>query len=99
MRGREGLQKSLKVSKGWVKSGRCKSCSWHKRKNLQILNLQILASQLIHKLINYNHRLSLKLIFIFSLQPQLMFIGIRVMRPTRKEISPMLFIFTLKELK
>ena len=97
--GREGLQKSLKVSKGWVKSGRCKSCSWHKRKNLQILNLQILTSLLILLLINYNHRLSHKLIFIFSLRSQLIFIGIRVMRPSRKEISSMLFIFTLKELK
>ena len=35
----------------------------------------------------------------FSLQPQLMFIGIRVMRPLRKEISSMLFIFTPKESK
>ena len=53
-----------------------------------------------YTLINYNHRLSHKLIFIFfSLQPQLMVIGIRVMRPSRKEISPMLFIFTRKELK
>ena len=50
-------------------------------------------------IINYNHRLSHKLIFIFSLRSQLMFIGIRVMRPSRKEISSMLFIFTLKELK
>ena len=33
------------------------------------------------------------------MQPQLMFIGRRVMRPSRKEISAMLFIFTLKELK
>ena len=35
----------------------------------------------------------------FSLQPQLMFIGMRVMRPSRKEISSMLFIFTPEELK
>ena len=60
------------------------SGSWHKRKNLQI---------------NYYHRLWHKLFSIFSLQPQLMFTGMRVMRPSRKEISSMLFTFTQKELK
>ena len=43
-----GLHTSSKLFRGWVKSGRCKSGSWHKRKNLQILNLQILAALLIH---------------------------------------------------
>ena len=42
-----GLHTSSKLFRGWVKSGRCKSGSWHKRKNLQILNLQILAALLI----------------------------------------------------
>ena len=50
-------------------------------------------------LIKYHHRLGQKLLFIFSLRPQLMFIGMRVMSPSRKEISSMLFTFTQKELK
>ena len=45
-----GLQTSSKVFRGWSKSGRCKSGSWYKRKNLQILNLQIFAALLIHLL-------------------------------------------------
>ena len=45
-----GLHTSSKLFRGWVKSGRCKSGSWHKRKNLQILNLQIFAALLIHLL-------------------------------------------------
>ena len=49
-------------------------------------------------IINYNYRLWHKLCLIFSLQPWLMFIGVRVIRSSRKEISSMLFIFTLKEL-
>ena len=44
------LHTSSKLFRGWVKSGRCKSGSWHKRKNLQILNPQILAALLIHQL-------------------------------------------------
>ena len=51
-----------------------------------------------YTLINYLATLT-QIIFIFSLQPQLTFIGMRVMRPLRKEISSMLFIFTPKELK
>ena len=38
-------------------------------------------------------------LFVFFLRPQLMFTGIRAMRPLREEISSMLFIFTPKELK
>ena len=51
-----------------------------------------------YTLINYLATLT-QIIFIFSLQPQLTFIGMRVMRPLRKEISSMLFIFIPKELK
>ena len=52
-----------------------------------------------YTLINYNRLWHIKLFLFFLLQPQLMFIGMRVMRPSRKEISSMLFIFTPKELK
>ena len=44
-----GLHTSSKLFRdGSRKSGRCKSGHWHKRKNLQILNLQILAALFIH---------------------------------------------------
>ena len=42
---------------------------------------------------------NLCLFFIYFLQPLLMFIGIRVMRPSRKEISSMLSTSTRKESK
>ena len=52
-----------------------------------------------YTLINYNRLWHIKLFLFFLLQLQLMFIGMRVMRPSRKEISSVLFIFTAKELK
>ena len=52
-----------------------------------------------YTLINYPQNLTEIIFYIFFLQPRLIFIGIKVMRPSRKEISSMLFIFTPKELK
>ena len=52
-----------------------------------------------YTLINYPQNLTQIIFYIFFLQPRLIFIGIKVMRPSRKEISSMLFIFTPKELK
>ena len=52
-----------------------------------------------YTLINYLASLTQIIFFIYSLQLQLMLIGMRVMRPSRKEISSMLFIFIPKELK
>ena len=52
-----------------------------------------------YTLIKYPQNLTEIIFYIFFLQLRLIFIGIKVMRPSRKEISSMLFIFTPKELK
>ena len=52
-----------------------------------------------YTLINYPQNLTEIIFYIFFLQPRLIFIGIKVMRPSRKEISSLLFNFTPKELK
>ena len=54
---------------------------------------------LAYTLTNYQQTLTQITFFLFFLHPQLMFTGIRAMRPLREEISSMLFIFTPKELK
>ena len=57
-----------------------------------------LGSLLIH-LLTTTTDFDINYFFNFFLQPKLIFIGMRVMRPSRKEISSMLFTFTQKELE
>ena len=84
----------------------CHLHHWHHHnywKSADFKSPDLGSSDYTRIIINYDYRLwHLFLNFfriIFYLQPQLMFIEMRVMRPSRKEISSMLFIFTPKELK
>ena len=87
--GFQGMGQVMQVQKGQL-------AQKEKSANFKSPDLGSLA----YTLTNYQQTLTqITFCLFFFLHPQLMFTGIRAMRPLREEISSMLFIFTPKELK